>query len=165
MQIFNFLVIFSFLSLALLFTIIEGIMLIKQFFLCIIIRRGKKKRSIINEVSCKIINAFIFLTGFEPSPAPVSGHDTGSPSVQFSPPLPAPSESPAPMTVENGGDVNGAPEMDGDEFPAAEEEEEEEEVQEVVRWCAVREEEYEGCRHLVSLLKETDGYTWKWYDL
>lgn len=86
----------------------------------------------------------------------------------MSPPSPALTESPAPAIVESHKVVDGAPAP----VPAANKESSgevawfrpapEETDSETVRWCAVR-DEFVDCQYFVSLLEQSEGYTWKWY--
>lgn len=32
----------------------------------------------------------------------------------------------------------------------------------LIRWCAARDQAYEDCQHLVSILGQSAGYTWEW---
>ncbi|XP_048232040.1 lactotransferrin isoform X3 [Ricinus communis] len=117
------------------------------------------------------------IAGFSPqsteSQAPVYGFNAESPSVRFSSPAPdsrdsnaspiagfspLSPESQAPATVEKSAGLEVTPSP----APVEEEEEnaaEEEGSERVIRWCTGR-DEVEECQSLVSVLKETDDYTW-----
>eukprot|EP00257_Ricinus_communis_P023873 XP_015583983.1 uncharacterized protein LOC8259335 [Ricinus communis] len=119
------------------------------------------------------------IAGFSPqsteSQAPVYGFNAESPSVRFSSPAPdsrdsnaspiagfspLSPESQAPATVEKSAGLEVTPSP----APVEEEEEnaaEEEGSERVIRWCTGR-DEVEECQSLVSVLKETDDYTWTW---
>ncbi|KAJ4720814.1 Transferrin family [Melia azedarach] len=95
--------------------------------------------------------------GFAPSPAPVLG--ASSAQVKQSPaPSPAVSyvsPSPSPVIEEEEREKSGDQVVPSWEVP------EEAGSDGLIRWCAARDQAYEDCQHLVSILGQSAGYTWE----
>ncbi|KAK9187071.1 hypothetical protein WN944_018461 [Citrus x changshan-huyou] len=93
---------------------------------------------------------------FAPSPTPAS--PTSLASAQRSPPLPSvpnASPAPAPLTVEEGREEFG-----DHVVPSGEVGDDEEGSEATIKWCAVR-DQYEDCEYLVSIISQSEDYTWK----
>lgn len=70
--------------------------------------------------------------------------------------MPNASPAPAPLTVEEGREEFG-----DHGVPSGEVGDDEEGSAASIKWCAVR-DQYEDCEYLVSIISQSEDYTWKW---